>query len=70
MKRSSLLKKIRKAAKDAGLAYEATELSNHTGIKIGDTHTIVARHTEISDLMAEVICKQLEPALGKGWWRK
>ncbi len=70
MKRADVLKKIRKAAKAQGLAYTERELTRHTGITVGDVSTTVARHTEIPDLFAETIFKQLEPALGKGWWRR
>ena len=70
MKRSEVLKKIREAAKTAGVPYAERELTRHTGITVGSVSTTVARHTEIPDRFAETIFRQLEPALGKGWWRK
>ena len=70
MKRVEVLKRIRKAAKAQGVAYAEQELTRHTGITVGSVSTTVARHTEIPDLFAETIFRQLEPALGKGWWRK
>lgn len=70
MKRRDVLRKIRKAAKEAGVDYAEQELTRHTGITVGGVSTTVARHSEIPDLFAETIFKQLEPALGKGWWRK
>jgi hypothetical protein len=70
MKRRDVLKKIRKQAKAAGVTYSEKELTRHTGITCGTVSTTVARHNEIADQMAETIFKQLEPALGKGWWRK
>lgn len=65
-----MLKRIRKAAKAQGVAYAEQELTRHTGITVGSVSTTVARHTEIPDLFAETIFRQLETALGKGWWRK
>lgn len=69
MKRTTVIKKIRKAAKDAGLSYAETELRNHTGIRVGGVPTVVGRHSEIPNFIAETIYKQLEPVLGEGWWR-
>lgn len=65
-----MLKRIRKAAKAQGVTYAEQELTRHTGITVGSVSTTVARHTEIPDLFAETIFRQLEPVLGKGWWRK
>ena len=71
MKRNDVIKRIRKAAKDQGLSFDQYELTNHTGIKVGDTATTVSRSSEdMPDVFAQTIFKQLEPALGKGWWRK
>ncbi|WP_147275573.1 ribonuclease PH [Halopolyspora algeriensis] len=69
MKRGDLLRKIRKAARQQDVNVEFFERTNHTGIQCGQVRTTVGRHTEIPDRMAEVICKQLEPALGKRWWK-
>lgn len=71
MKRNDVIKKIRKAAKDQGLPFEMYELTKHTGVRVGDTATTVSRSSsDMPDVFAETIFKQLEPALGKGWWRK
>lgn len=70
MRRAEVLRKIRKAAQAQGLDYTERELTRHTGITVGDVSTTVARHNEIPDLFAQTIFKQLEPALGKGWWRR
>lgn len=70
MKRTEVLRRIRKAAKAAGVSYDEFEMTRHTGVTVGGVRTTVARHLEIADQMAEVIFKQLESALGKGWWRK
>lgn len=64
-----MIKKIRKAAKAAGLDFEVVERTNHTGLQVGDKKTTIGRHSETSNLMAETIYKQLEVVLGKDWWR-
>ncbi len=69
MKRHDLESKIKSAAKSAGLACEFYELSRHRGVRVGSTSTTVPRHVEIPDRLAEAICKQLEPELGRSWWR-
>lgn len=70
MKRRQLLRKIRDAAKEAGIGYSEHELTRHSGITVGNTSTTIPRHIEIHDRLAEAIYKQLEVELGKGWWRK
>lgn len=70
MKRAEVIRKIRKAAKAAGVEYSQTELTEHTGITVGGVSTTVSRTTADFGWMAEEIFKQLQPALGKGWWRK
>lgn len=70
MKRGEIIRKIRKAAKAAGVTVEIDELTNHTGLTVGGVSTTVSRSTSDFGQMAEVIFKQLEPALGEGWWRK
>jgi hypothetical protein len=69
-KRRDVIKKIRQGAKRAGVEVSFPELTNHTGIICGSVKTTIGRHTEVPDLFAETIYRQLEPALGKGWWRK
>lgn len=70
MKRTAVLKKIRQAAKRADVPYVETELTNHTGLQVGNVKTTLGRHSEISEGTAEALYKQLQPALGKGWWRR
>lgn len=70
MKRGEIIRKIRKAAKAAGATYVEVELTNHTGITVDGVATTVSRSTSDFGRMAEEIFKQLEPALGEGWWRK
>ncbi len=71
MKRGDVIKAIKKEAKRQGVEFEQYELKRHTGIKVGATSTTISRSSsDMPDLFAETIFKQLEPALGKGWWRK
>ena len=70
MKRRDVLKKIRAEANRQGVSYDEAELTRHTGIRVGGLRTTVPRHTEIPDRVAQTIFKQLEPALGEGWWRR
>jgi hypothetical protein len=70
MKRAVVLKRIAKAAKSAGVEFSTQELRNHTGLKLGDVRTTIGRHSEISEGTAEALYRQLQPVLGKGWWRQ
>lgn len=63
------LNRIRKATKDAGVEFATFERTNHTGLQVGEVRTTLARHNEIAEGTAEALYKQLEAALGKGWWR-
>jgi hypothetical protein len=70
MKRAVVLKRIAKAAKTAGVEFSTQELTNHTGLTVGTVRTTIGRHGEISEGTAEALYRQLQPALGKGWWRR
>ncbi len=70
MKTAQVLKKIRTAAKAAGVSYEEFQRTNHLGLKVGNVKTTIGRHSETPDSAARALYKQLEPALGKGWWRR
>jgi hypothetical protein len=70
MKRGQVLKKLKTAAKDAGLRYSEIELTNHTGVWVGDHRSTLARHNEIDDVTAGKFFDQFADQLGKGWWRK
>lgn len=65
-----MLKKITKAARSAGVEFSTQELKNHTGLTVGGVRTTIGRHGEISEGTAEALYRQLQPALGKGWWRR
>jgi len=69
MNKRAVLKKIRDAAKAQGLDYREVELTNHTGIVVGNTRSTIGRHTEVAEGTARAFYKQFEEELGKGWWR-
>ena len=68
-KRRDIIAKIARAAKAAGLGFETREGANHTVCNLDGLMIPIARHNEIGDRMAQVIYKQAEVKLGKGWWK-
>ena len=69
LKRSAVLRRVRRAARDAGVSFEVVELTNHTGVVVGGVRSTLGRHTEIDDVTARRFFDQLAQVLGKGWWR-
>lgn len=70
-KRTSLIKRINKAAKSAGVEWDLDREGGKHSIYLLDGLKIpIPRHTEIAEGTTEAIYKECEPALGKGWWRK
>jgi hypothetical protein len=69
-KRKDILKKLRKAAKDAGVDVTETEGGRHTVLIFDGLRVPIGRHTEIPDRDAQNIYKEAEPKLGKDWWKK
>lgn len=65
-----MIGRLRKAARAAGLEFRVVELTNHTGIYVGDHRSTLGRHNEVSDITAQQFYKQYEDVLGKGWWRR
>ena len=60
---------VKAAAQARGLDFREVELTNHTGIIVGQTRSTIGRHSEIADGTAYAFFKQFESELGKGWWR-
>ncbi|MBD3779882.1 ribonuclease PH [Cellulomonas sp. ES6] len=69
MKRTAVLRRLRRAAREADLSFEVVELTNHTGVVVGGVRSTLARHTEIDDVTARKFFDQYAAVLGKGWWR-
>lgn len=61
MKRTDLMKRLRKIAKAEGVEVETREGGSHTVVKIGERQTTVPRHNEINEITAKAILKQMEP---------
>jgi hypothetical protein len=71
MRRASLLRRIGEAANVAGVEWGMMgQGAKHEKWRCGLVTVLIPRHREINDLTAEGIFRSLEPALGKGWWRR
>ncbi|MEV8212175.1 ribonuclease PH [Leifsonia sp. NPDC077715] len=69
MKKAAVLKRLKTAARQAGLEYREVELTNHTGVIVGATRSTIGRHSEMPDQAAKKFWDQFASELGKGWWR-
>jgi len=69
VKRRAVLKQIELKAKRQGVPFALRERTNHTGIEVGHIKTVIGRHVEIRESQRIRIFKQLEPVLGKRWWK-
>lgn len=69
MKRRDVIQRLKKEAKRRGLAFGIEELTNHTGIWVGECRSTLGQHTEIPDVAAHSFWDQFAVELGKGWWR-
>ncbi|CAM3284747.1 Type II toxin-antitoxin system HicA family toxin [Williamsia muralis] len=69
--RRDLLKKITKAAKQAGLSWEfVREGGNHSIYKLDGKQIAIGRHKgEVGNRYAETVYRECEDKLGKDWWR-
>ena len=70
MKRRQVIERIRREAKRQGIEFSVVELTNHTGVIVGEVRSTLGRHSEIPDGTAQAFWKQFEAVLGKGWWRR
>ncbi|MCG8150317.1 hypothetical protein GUY44_07490 [Pimelobacter simplex] len=60
MKRTDLMKRLRKIAKSQGETVEIREGGSHTVVKIGSRQTTVPRHNEVNEITAKAIIKHME----------
>lgn len=66
-----IVKKIRTAAKRKGLTFEyAGEGGRHTHYRLDGILIPIPRHAEVDNDLAEIIYRECQDKLGKGWWRK
>lgn len=63
------MKRLRTQSLAHGLEYVETELTNHTGVRIGRTRSTLSRQSEIDDVTVRKFFEQFAPEFGKGWWR-
>lgn len=70
MKRKDLLKKVSEAAKAKGLIFASIRnKGDHEVFSLDGQRVTVPRHSEINELTARSILKDLEDKLGKDWWK-
>lgn len=70
MKQREVTKRIAKAAKAKGISWELVRQGgNHEVWELGGTVIPIPRHRELGNRVAEMIWKECEAHLGKGWWR-
>jgi hypothetical protein len=67
-----LLKRISGAARaaDGVELVMVREGGRHTVYRCGEVQFTVPRHTEINELTAAGILRELEPVFGTGWWQR
>lgn len=69
MRRKEVIGTVRDAAKVAELVFEQVELTNHTGIIVGNHRSTIGRHREVDNVTAAKFFTQFEDVLGEGWWK-
>ncbi len=70
MRRKKLLDKIRQAAAANNIPFDLLrEGGNHSIYTCGGQHVVIPRHTEINELTARRIMKDLSDILGEDWWK-
>lgn len=70
MRRSALIRKIRRAAQRQGITFISTGVgARHELFLLGVTKIPIPRHTEIGERTTEDIFHECQGELGRGWWR-
>jgi hypothetical protein len=73
MNRTRMMREISRAAKRCGVDFNPVpehKRGKHDFWVCGGFKFAIPRHREIASGTAEQILKDLEPVLGKDWWRK
>lgn len=68
-KRRDIIRAIRDAANEQGLAVAVTEGGNHTIVVLDGLKIPVPRHNEVRELTARSVYKQAAAKLGEDWWK-
>lgn len=70
MRTREVIRKIAREARKQNLSWSVERKgANHDVYSLDGLMIPIARHTEMGNLTAEMIWKECEPKLGKGWWR-
>lgn len=70
MKRRELIKTITRAAKANGLKFTvARQGGKHEVYELDGLMVPIPRHNDIDHQLSQLIFKNLEPKLGKRWWK-
>ncbi len=70
MRRDELIRKIRRAARNAEVNFDLVrEGGRHSIFQCGSTPIVIPRHSEINELTARGIMRDLDDELGEGWYR-
>jgi mRNA interferase HicA len=70
VKRTDLIRKINKAAANAGIDFVVVrEGSRHSIFRCGSQPISIPRHREIPEPTARAIMRDLDGELGKDWWK-
>jgi mRNA interferase HicA len=70
VKQGELKRRIQLASNAQGKVWRLLRQGGrHEVWQCGRTKITIPRHREINQLTAEAIFKDLEPDLGRGWWR-
>jgi DNA-directed RNA polymerase specialized sigma subunit len=69
VKRTEIIRRLRKASNAVGVEFEIVELTDHIGIVVSSKRSTLGRHAENDDVTARKFFDQYAEILGKGWWR-
>jgi hypothetical protein len=69
VKRRDLLRKLSRAAQEAGLSFTIETGGRHDKVVLAELKIPVPRHRELAEGTARAIMKDAEAKLGKDWWR-
>lgn len=69
-KRTEVIKKIEKAAKAQGMAFALKRHGgNHDVYSLDGLPVPLGRHRDFDAGYADMVYRECQPKLGKGWWR-
>ncbi len=65
-----IVKRIRREAARKGLAFELDrEGANHSVYRLDGLLIPIPRHRDIGERLTELIYRECQEKLGRGWWR-